>query len=92
VSCETVRERIRASTTLLTGERLMAFYCHDLALCDCEPSAAFNGVPTISAGVRAIHVRRGVRMIRIARCLGCGVRWIVPERRREDRTPAGGAR
>ena len=81
------RQRIRASHVLVPGERFMPFYCWDLAWCDCAPTTNYHQVPCISVGV--VGPRQGAR---VARCLDCRVRWLVPEHRRIDRIAEGAVR
>jgi hypothetical protein len=82
-----LRRAVAASATLGPRERLMAFYCWDLAWCDCSPTTSYHQVPCISVGV--VGPRQGAR---VARCLNCRVRWLVPGHRRIDRIAEGAVR
>lgn len=68
---------------LQAGERLVATFSHDFAMCDCPADGAMSGVPTI-----AVVLCGDGR----ARCLACGRSWLVPERRRADRMSGAGVR
>lgn len=49
-------------------------YCHDCAMCDCEPVAKFHGVPCIEV------VREPGR----DRCVSCGLMWTTKEYRSDE--------
>lgn len=82
-----IRRRVASDATLRAGERLMPFYCWDLAWCECAASTHYLKIPCVPVAMRG-RSKAG----RIARCLACGVRWLVPEQRRIDRIPAGAVR
>jgi len=78
-------------TEVIPGERLVPFYSWDHAECDCAATHAWQGIPCLAVAVRGVVSSRGNSRAR-GRCLACGTRWIVPDRRRADRTPKGGER
>jgi hypothetical protein len=49
-------------------------YCHDVALCDCEPTHSFHGVPCILV----------VRDRGFDRCAWCGLMWTTKEYRADE--------
>ena len=76
------RAALRASGVLRAGERLLAYFSWDFALCECPPTTRLCGIACIAVG----------ELDGIARCLGCGESWEIPERRRADRMGNGGQR
>ena len=62
----------RWSPLLRAGERLITFYAHDAAECDCAPVTNCSGVPCIPVG----HSVDGDR------CLICDTTW--PAKRHRD--------
>lgn len=50
-------------------ERLIPYYAHDCAACQCRPTHMYK-----SGDLPCLHVARDDRR-RIDRCLGCGLRW-----------------
>ena len=73
------RHRSAAADGLRPGERLIRFYCHDAAECDCPAADTYSGVDTIRVG----------RAADIDRCLTCGATWPAKAYRDDGRTARG---
>ncbi len=69
----------RASLTVAPGEHLIEHYCHDATECQCAPTGACGGVPTVPVG----------RSEACDRCLQCGTVWPVKMYRDDGRQRRG---
>jgi hypothetical protein len=76
MSDNALRRRVVAATALRPGERIRPFFAWDFSWCDCAPAMQYNGVSCITVALSG-H--------RIARCVDCNTRFIIPARRRADR-------
>lgn len=72
-------QRTAASSGLRPGERLLQYYCHDAAECDCPAADTYSGVDVIRVG----------RAGGVDRCLGCGTTWPAKAHRDDGRTARG---
>jgi hypothetical protein len=70
---------------LRNGERLMAFYAWDFALCECPPTHDLYGIPCLPTATSALRADSPGASVR---CLCCDRPWSIPDLRRSDRRAA----
>lgn len=71
--------RRRAALIVEPGEHLIEHYCHDATECQCAPTGACGGIPTVPVG----------RSEAGDRCLQCGATWPAKAYRDDGRQRRG---